>query len=98
MHLSQILSGTGLALDIVGFSILFALAIPALVRKNFVPSDRVGLDGVEGDPGQAERLMDPGSAKRLEQRRRQRQSWCYWAGGWAVLIGFALQFTAMFVP
>ena len=47
MHLSEILNAAGLALDIVGFSILFGLAIPALMRRNFVTSDRVGIDGVE---------------------------------------------------
>ena len=99
MLLSEILSAIGLALDIVGFLILFALAIPALMRRNFVASDRVSLDGVGVDPGHVERsLMDPKGAKLLEQRRRQRQTWCYWAGGSAVLVGFALQFVALFVP
>ena len=98
MLLSEILNGIGLALDIIGFSILFTLAIPALVRRNFVASDRVGLDGVAVDPGEAERLMDPRRAKLLDQRRRRRENRCYWAGGSSVVVGFALQFAALFFP
>lgn len=97
MLYSEILNAFGLALDIIGFSILFALAFPALMRRDFVTSDRVGLDGVAEDPGQAERLMDPQPAQLLEQRRRRRQALGYWAGGLAVLFGFALQFAALFV-
>jgi len=97
MLLSEILGATGLALDIIGFSILFALAIPAVMRRNFVASDRVGIDGVSVDSGQSERLMDPQGAKLLERRRRQRQTIFYWAGGSAVLVGFTLQFVAVFV-
>ena len=95
--LSETLNAIGLALDIIGFLILFLLAFPALMRRDFVASDRVDLDGVGVDAGQVERLMDPESAKRQEQRRRRRQTLCYWAGGSAVLIGFALQFAALFV-
>lgn len=98
MLLSEIFNGTGLALDIVGFLILFRLAFPALMRRDFVTSDRVGLDGVEMASGQIEQLIDPRSADLLEQRRRQRQKFGYLAGGSAVLIGFALQFAALFVP
>ena len=98
MYLSEIFSGVGLALDIIGFAILFGLALPVVMRRSFVASDRVGLDGVEADPGQAERLMDPGGARLLERRRRRRQTCWYWAGGSAVLLGFALQFVALFVP
>ena len=98
MLLSEILNAFGLALDFFGFLILFALAIPALTRKNFVSSDRVGLDGVDMDPGQAERLLDPHKAQLLVQRRRQRDTCFYWVGGSAVLVGFALQFVAVLVP
>ena len=97
MLLSEILNATGLALDFFGFSILFTLAFPAFMRRDFVASDRIGVDGVSMEPGQVEKLMDPESAKRQEQRRRRRQTCCYWAGGSAVLIGFALQFAALFV-
>ena len=96
--MSEILNATGLALDIIGFSILFALAIPALMRRHFVASDRVGLDGVEVDPNQVDRFMDPQRTKLLEQRRRRRETYWYWAGGSTVLVGFALQFVASFVP
>ena len=89
---------TGLGLDIFGFLVLFALAFPALMRRDFVTSDRVGLDGVSVDSGQVGRLMDPPSAGPPEQRRRRRQTCYYWAAGLAVLIGFALQFAALFVP
>ena len=89
---------TGLALDIVGLSILFVLAFPAVMRRDFVTSDRVDLDGVRVDSGQSERLMDPQRVTLLEQRRRQRQTLCYWAGGLSVLVGFVLQFGALFVP
>lgn len=98
MLLSEILNAFGLALDFIGFSILFALAIPALMRRNFVASDRVGLDGVAVDPDETERLMDPQSATLRDRRRRRREACCYWAGGSAVLVGFALQFVAVFVP
>ena len=98
MLCSEILGAFGLALDFIGFSILFALAIPVLVRRDFVTSERVGLDGVEVDAGQTERLMDPEGAELLDQRRRRRQTCCYWAGGSAVLAGFALQFFALCVP
>ena len=98
MILSEIFNATGLALDIIGFFILFVLAYPAVMRRDFVTSDRVGLDGVRGDSGQAERLMVPESAQLIEQRRRQRQTISYWAGGSAVLVGFLLQFVALFVP
>lgn len=98
MLVSEILNGTGLALDIIGFLILFILAFPALMRRDFVASKRVGLDGVAIDPSLAERLMDPQREKLLEQRRRRRQTCCYWAGGSAVLVGFALQFAALFLP
>lgn len=97
MHLSELLNTIGLALDIIGFFTLFVLAVPAVMRRNFVTSDRVDLDGVRGDSGQAERLMDPQGAKRRERRRRQRQTWWYFAGGVAVLIGFGLQLGALFV-
>ena len=98
MLLSQIFNATGLALDIIGFLILFVLAFPAVMRRNFVTSNRGDLDGVRVDSGQVERLMDPQSAKLLEQQRRQRQTCCYFAGGLAVLVGFALQLVALFVP
>ena len=98
MLLSEILNAFGLALDIIGFLILFRLAFPALMRREFVASDRVGLDGVSVDSGHVERLMDPRRAERLAQRRSQRQDVGYLAGGSAVLIGFALQFAALFVP
>lgn len=95
--MSEILNATGLALDFIGVLILFALAIPALMRRSFVASDRVGPDGVAMERGQVERFMDPQRAKHLEQRRRQRETFCYWAGGSAVLVGFALQFVALFL-
>ena len=92
------LNATGLALDIIGFSILFVLALPAVMRRDFVTADRVDLDGVRVESGQVDRLMDPRSTLLLEQQRRQRQTVCYFAGGLAVLIGFALQLGAVFVP
>ena len=99
MPLSEILNAFGLALDIIGFSILFWLAIPALMRRNFVAADRVGIDGVEMEPGQVERsLMDPKGTKLRDRRRRRRETCSYWAGGSAVLLGFALQLVAVFVP
>ena len=69
MLLSQIFNATGLALDIIGFTILFALALPAVMRRNFVSSDRVDPDGVRVNSDQAARLLDPESAKRLESGR-----------------------------
>ena len=98
MLLSQIFNTTGLALDIIGFFILFVLAFPAVMRRSFVTSDRVHLDGVRVDSGQVERLIDPQSAKLHEQRQRQRQTCYYVAGGLTVLVGFALQLGALFVP
>ena len=98
MLLSQVLNTIGLSLDIIGFSIIFVLAVPAVMRRIFVTSDQVGLDGIRGDSGQAERLMDPQGAKRRERRRRQRQTCWYFAGGLTVLIGFGLQLGALFVP
>ena len=98
MPLSEMLNATGLALDIIGFFTLFVLAFPAVMRRNFVASERVDIDGVRGDSGQAERFIDPQRAKLSEQRRRQQQTRFYWAGGLAVLVGFVLQFVALFVP
>ena len=63
MPLSLIFNATGLALDIIGFSVLFGLAIPAVMRRNFVSSDRVGLDSVEVDSGQVERFTAPPERK-----------------------------------
>ena len=94
MTLSQKLDMFGLALDIIGFSILFAQALPTVMRRDFVTSDRVDLDGVLLGSGQGERFMDPQSAKLLEQRRRLRQTCCYWTGGVAVVFGFLLQLAA----
>ena len=101
MLLSQmphILTGVGLALDIIGFSILFFLAIPALMRRNFVATDRVGLDGANVDSDHGKRLMDPERAELLGQRRQRQQTCWYWAGGLAVLAGFILQLIALLVP
>ena len=98
MPLSEMLNAIGLALDIIGFFTLFVLAFPAVMRRNFVASDRVDVDGVRGDSGQAERLMDPRRAKLRDQRQRRQQTHFYWAGGLAVLVGFVLQFVALFVP
>ena len=98
MLVSQIFNATGLALDIIGFSVLFVLAFPAVMRRSFVTSDRLDLDGVRVDSGQVEQLMDPQIAKLHEQRRRQRQTCCYFAGGLSVVVGFVLQFVALFVP
>ena len=95
---SQVLNAVGLALDIVGFSIVFALALPAVMRRNFVASDRVDLDGVWPDSGQIARLQNPERAKRLEQRRNRRQTAWYFTGGVTVVVGFALQLVALFVP
>lgn len=95
---SQTLNAIGLALDIAGFSLLFVLAIPALTRRNFVTSDRVGLDGVQPDPDHAQRVMAPRDARALEQRRRRRQACLHWIGGLTVLAGFALQLAASLVP
>ena len=95
---SQTLNAFGLALDIIGFSLLFALAIPALMRRNFVTTDRVGLDGVLANSDHAQRLMAPRDAKALERRQRRRQTCLHWVGGLTVLVGFALQLAALFVP
>ena len=93
-----IFNAAGLALDLIGFFILFVLAVPALMRRSFVASDRVGLDGIEVDLGEVERFMDPRGAKLLEERRHRWQTRWYFAGGSAVLVGFALQLAALFVP
>ena len=99
MLLSQIFNVIGLALDIIGFSILFVLALPVFMRRNFVTSDRVDLDGIRMDQeDQVERIMDRPRAKLLDQRRRQRQTCWYYVGGLTVLVGFALQIVALFVP
>ena len=98
MLISQIFNATGLALDIIGFSVLFVLALPAVMRRSFVTTDRVDLDGVRVDSGRVERLMNPQSAKLHEQRRRQRLICCYFAGGLSVVVGFVLQFVALLVP
>ena len=42
MLLPEKLNAFGLALYIIGFSILFALALPAVMRRHFITSDRVG--------------------------------------------------------
>lgn len=91
MLLPEILNAIGLALDIFGFLILFALALPTVMRRHFVASERVCLDGVSVDSGYAERLMNPQRARLLERRRRQRQTCYCWAGGLLVLLGFAMR-------
>lgn len=98
MLLSQTFNVIGLALDIFGFLILFVLALPAVMNRNFVSSDRVGLDSVQMNSDQVEQLMDPKNASLLEQRRRRRQARSYWAGGLMVLFGFTLQLVALFLP
>lgn len=95
---SQVLNTVGLALDIVGFGIVFALALPVVMRRNFVATGRVGIDGVEPDSGQVERVMNPERAERREERRNRQQTAWYIAGGAAVATGFALQIVALFVP
>ena len=97
MLYSEIFNAVGLALDIVGFFILFLLALPVVMRRNFVSSDRVDVDGIRADSGEIARFMDPEGADRLERRRRQRQTYWYFTGGSAVVVGFALQLVAVFV-
>ena len=96
--MSQTLNAIGLGLDIIGFSILFALAIPALMRRTFVTSDRVSLDGFDVGPDQFARLAAHGDARPPEHRRRKRQAFFRWVGGLTVLFGFLLQLLALFVP
>ena len=97
MPLSEILNVFGLLLDIIGFFVFFGLALPAVMRRDFVTSDRVDLDGVGTDSDQSARLMNPQRASLLDQRRRQRQTWLYYAAGLTVLFGFVLQIIASFV-
>ena len=77
MLLSQALNAFGLVLDIAGFTILFALARPAVMRRNFVTSDRVGLDGVEPDFSAFEQLGNRLEARRREEKRGKRQTLWY---------------------
>ena len=95
---SQVLNTIGLGLDIIGFSVLFALAFPAVMRRNFVTADRVDLDGVRTDSRQIARFMNPDGAKRAERRRNRLQTTGYVAGGILVVVGFILQLVASFVP
>ena len=98
MLISRIFNATGPTLDIIGFSVLFVLALPAVMRRSFVTTDRVDLDGVRVDSDQVERLMNPKSTRLHEQQRRQLQIYCYFVGGLSVVVGFLLQFVALFVP
>ena len=97
MLLSQALNAFGVVLDIAGFTILFALALPAVMRRNFVTSDRVGLDGVEPDFSAFEQFGSRLEARRREEKRGKRQTLWYCTGGLMVLVGFTLQLIALFV-
>lgn len=89
------LNAIGLALDVIGFAILFVLALPAVMRRNFVASEQVDVDGVRLDSDQIARLENPERAKRLERRRQKRQMAGYVTGGLMVIVGFTLQFFAV---
>lgn len=97
MLLSHAFNATGLILDIMGFFILFVLAFPAVMRRDFVTSDRVGIDGVQVESRHVEQLMDPEKANLLRQQRRRRQMFCYAAAGTMILLGYLLQLVALFV-
>lgn len=81
----------------VGFGIVFVLAVPAVMRKNFAAADRIGIDRVRSDTRQIERLLNPEKAKRLEQRHNRRQAVWYIIGGAMFAIAFAPQVVALFV-
>ena len=99
MLCSQLLNTVGLALDIVGFSILAFLAFPALMRKDFVSETRVRLDGVEVDAfSEFERLNDPVGTEQRRKQRQRRLTCAYILGGVFVVLGFLLQIVAIYVP
>ena len=95
---SQALNAVGLGLDIVGFFIVFVTALPVVMRRNFVTSDRVDVDGVRPDSSLFLRLQSPGEADRLAQQRKKRETVTYITGGVLVMVGFMLQLVALFVP
>ena len=97
MLLSNALNAAGLILDIIGFFILFVLAFPAVMRRDFVTSDRAGIDGVQVESRHVEQLMDPEKANLLRQQRRRRQMFCYVGAGTMILLGYLLQLVALFV-
>ena len=97
MFTSQVVNVVGLFLDIVGFLILFYLAYPAVMRRDFVRSDRVGLDGVQPDDHLLVQLNDPEGAERRRRRRSRWQAVGYAIAGGAIVVGFALQIAATFI-
>ena len=67
------------------------------MSRNFVASERVGVDGVEMDYSATARYLDPVGAKERDQRRQRRLTLLYVTGGALVLGGFLLQFVASIV-
>ena len=99
MLCAQTLNTIGLGLDVIGFSVLFCLAYPVVMRRDFVTSDRVGIDGIDDLSARGiERLIDPEGTERRDNRRMISQKWLYIFGGVSVVIGFLLQILALFVP
>ena len=95
---SELLNAIGLTLDAVGFAVLFYVAFPVFMRRDFVATDRLDIEGVRPDKDQFARLADPQGAERLRQRRNRRQTAAYVTGGTAVVVGFLLQIAASFIP
>lgn len=97
MEFPHSLDAVGLMLDMLGFLIIFVVAMPALMRKNFVPADRVGLDGVRPDRDAVLAIGDAEGRQRRARRRRRWETAWFVGGGSLVLVGFGLQAVAAFV-
>lgn len=86
------LDAIGLVLDVFGFAVLFMLARPALMRRDFVGAERVAFgSGVTPSHEDLEHLGKPEEAAEVRKRRRGWQTTGYYVGGIAVVLGFALQ-------
>ena len=96
---SQVFNTLGLALDIIGFLILIYFAYPTVMRKDFVATERLGLDGPEVDEiAEFERLNNPNKTEQRLNRRQVLQTSWYIFGAIAIVVGFALQIIALYVP
>lgn len=99
MLTSQLLDTVGLAFDIVGFTILFLLAYPAVMRRDFVTADQLGMDGPDLDPTrEMQRLLDPDGKKLRDARYRTLTTTFYIVGGSLIVLGFGLQIGALYMP
>lgn len=93
-ELSQIVATVGLALDILGVSLLFWVGLPSTLAKSLVADVDFTVDGTERTPEQR-RLTD--SQVRAEQQGRRAPRMVGVIGLWLLIAGFSLQAIAVWL-